>query len=117
MLEDTNLLMNSSDVTTTKKNSTFLFVLGPDEEDGGGGVDEVGGAEEARSVAVCARLPRRFPQKGAIPQAGGGISLLWPEQDVDFWMEGSRSRQQPPPAPSGSGSAGKRHAAKHARFS
>lgn len=89
MLEDTDLLMNSSDVTTTKKTSTSLFVLGPDEEDGGG-ADEVGGAEEARSVAVCARLPRRFLQEGAIPQAGGGISLLWPEQDVDFWTEGSR---------------------------
>lgn len=89
MLEDTDLLMNSSDVTTTKKTSTSLFVLGPDEEDGGG-ADEVGGAEEARSVAVCARLPRRFLQEGAIPQAGGGISLLRPEQDVDFWTEGSR---------------------------
>lgn len=45
MLEDTDLLMNSSDATTTKKTSTSLFVLGPDEEDGGG-ADEVGGAEE-----------------------------------------------------------------------
>lgn len=71
MLEDTNLLMNSSDVTTTKKTSTFLFVLGPDEEDGGGGVDEVGGAEEAR---ICGCLRSTSPP---VPPEGSHPSSRW----------------------------------------
>lgn len=59
MLEDTNLLMVPQ-MLKQQKPSTFLFVVGPYEDDGGG-ADEVGGAEETRSVAVCARLPRLLP--------------------------------------------------------